>query len=165
MISLTIKNIPDFMNKLLIKDIFDKLLLSEATFITGSTYTIDGRINTHFYNSEELEVLPDKQYSTWGVQRPHAFNLIKGSKVPTGMKIIFALSPSTITNLIEKNGIDMDICDIDGLFININYKDDNVTIISGTSLKKFTLDKTLEMAFDSYVLNSFEMAGIEFKEN
>ncbi|WP_287388511.1 DUF5721 family protein [Lachnospira sp.] len=165
MISLTVTNTSDFMNKLLVKETFDMLLLSEADIQTGSFYKIDGRINTSFYTAEELEALPDSQYSNWKMQRPHVFNLIKGKKVPSGLKIIFALSKKAIAKLIEKNDIDLDIDSVDGLFINVNYKDDAVTIITGTSLKTFTLDKSLEKAFDAYIKNTFEMAEIAYTEN
>lgn len=165
MISLTISNTADFMNKLLVKETFDLLLLSEADIQTGSNYKIDGRINSQFYSNEELEELVDSQYSSWKMQRPHIFNLIKGKKVPSGLKIIFALSKKAISKLIEKNNIDIDLDSVDGLFINVNYKADTVTVITGTSLKTFTLDKSLEKAFDAYVMDTFEKANIAFTEN
>ena len=165
MISLTINNTADFMNKLLVNETFDNLLLSEATFQTACSYTIDGRINPSFYNSVELQEIGNRIYMTWKSQRPHAFNLIKGSKVPTSLKIIFALSETATAKLIKDNNIDLALEDIDGLFININYKDDAVTIITGTSLKVFTLDKTLEKAFDNYLLNTFDACKISYTQN
>ena len=55
MLSLTIKDLKQFMNKLLISDTFDGMCLSEAYICTGCSYTIDGKLNTHF-RSEERRV-------------------------------------------------------------------------------------------------------------
>ena len=54
MLSLTIKDLKQFMNKLLISDTFDGMCLSEAYICTGCSYTIDGKLNTDFYNEDEL---------------------------------------------------------------------------------------------------------------
>ena len=53
MLSLTIKDLKQFMNKLLIGDTFDNMCLSEAYICTSCSYTIDGKLNTHFYNEDE----------------------------------------------------------------------------------------------------------------
>ena len=54
MISLILKVTRTFMSNLLIKDTFDRLLLSEAVISTAHTYTINGEINKSFFSEEEL---------------------------------------------------------------------------------------------------------------
>ena len=50
MISLRIKDTKVFMSQLLIKDTFDRMLLSEATIKTACSYTINGQINKEYYS-------------------------------------------------------------------------------------------------------------------
>lgn len=168
MIALNIKDIKGFMSHLLVKDTFDTMLLTEATIATANTYNISGSINKAFYSEDELSTLPDTNYSLWSMIKPFCFNLIKGNKVPTGMKLVFSLSSDDITRFLNsfstmgESLLSSD--DINGLFLNINYADGAATIITGISLKIFTLDKTTEHCFDKYIKNYLAEAGIDFEE-
>ena len=52
MLSLTVKDLKQFMNKLLINNTFDNMCLSEAYICTGCSFTIDCKLNTQFYNED-----------------------------------------------------------------------------------------------------------------
>lgn len=164
MISLTIRDTKTFMSCLLIKETFDPLWLAEASLSTANTYTINGTVNRAFYTREEFEALDDRRYARWKSIRPFCFQLIKGSKVPSAMKIIFALPDERTQRLIETSGFFCSLSDINGLFINIQYGETGVTVTTGTSLKLFTLDKTLEQAFDQAVRDFLSQAGIPWEE-
>lgn len=164
MISLTIKDTKSFMSHLLIKDTFDQFLLSEAVISTANTYTVNGSINKDFFSADELEDLGNSTYSAWNTVKPFCFSLIKGNKVPVGMKIIFLLPDYLTDELLEKSQTEYNINNINGLFLNIKYANGAVTIVMGTSLNIFSLDKTLENTFDSYVRHFFEDAGISYEE-
>ena len=90
------------------------------------------------------------------------FGLIKGNKVPTSLKIIFLLSEGDTSQLSGQTDINPE--DINGLFINIRYSDSGLTLVTGTSVRTFTLDKSLEHAFDSYVKVFLETSGINYEE-
>ena len=154
MISLTIKDTKTFMSHLLIKDTFDNMLLSEAAIVTGNTYNINGSINR--------SSLASPSYSQWSKIKPVCFGLIKGNKVPTSLKIIFLLSEGDTSQLAGQTDINPE--DINGLFINIRYSDSGLTLVTGTSVRTFTLDKSLEHAFDSYVKVFLETSGINYEE-
>ena len=168
MISLNIKDIKSFMSHLLVKNTFDNFLLSEAAISTANTYNISGLINKNFYSSEELSELSDMEYSLWESVKPFCFSLIKGNKVPTGMKIVFLLSKDD-TAVFLKNAGDagenvLQPDEINGLVVNINYSNGAATIITGTSLKIFTLDKTTEHYFDKYIKQFLLDVGIDYEE-
>lgn len=61
MISLRIKDTKVFMSQLLIKDTFDRMLLSEATIKTACSYTINGQINKEYYSDEEWDNLNNNE--------------------------------------------------------------------------------------------------------
>ena len=164
MISLKIKDIKTFMSHLLIKNTFDNFLLSEALVSISNTFTIDGTINKSFYTDEERACLDDETYSKWSQIKPFCFNIIKGNKVPTNLKVIFLLSKQDMLNIIDISSLNFEPADIKGLFLNIKYCDDGLTIITGTSLSVFTMDKTLEHSFDKYVKLFLSDNAIDFEE-
>ena len=165
MISLVIKDTRTFMSHLLIKDTFDSMLLSQAELNMAYSFTIDGSINRDFYTQEEYDELDNKNYSSWSIIKPFCFSFIKGSKVPSSMKIIFVMPDSVTERIIAESGASLNLTDVEGLFINIRYKDNTVTIITGTSLKAFTLDKSIEHSFDNYIKLYLEHCQIDYEQN
>ena len=163
MISLKITDTKSFMSKLLIKESFDCLLVSEATISTYNTFQISGQINRNFYSEEEFSQLSDKEYSRWSTLRPFCFELIRGSKTPVFLKVIFVLPATETEELISSAGLNFNSDDIAGLFFNIKFTEGNVTCVTGTSLKVFKMDKSLDNAFDDYAKKFLTNAGIDFE--
>ncbi|MBQ5447175.1 MAG: hypothetical protein IIT48_11010 [Lachnospiraceae bacterium] len=153
MISEKINNTHDFMSKLFIDTFFDNFLTAEASIKTYNTFTIDGHLNKYFYSEEEFCDLSEKKFSQWKDLRPICFNIIKGTKPPVKFKIIFALDKQIIRQIISDNKIDFISDNVNELYLNISYENGQVTITTGCSLKVFTLDKSLEKSYDSYILN------------
>lgn len=164
MISLNITDTKNFMSNLLLKDTFDKFLLVSADISTANTFNIDGELNKAFFSEEELDTLKDKRYSFWNSIKPFCYSLIKGNKVPLSMKVIFMLSEDNTNTFLCAPALSGYSQDISGLFINVKYSDGIVNIITGTALKSFTLDKTLEHAFDNYIQRFLNEAGINFEK-
>jgi predicted fused transcriptional regulator/phosphomethylpyrimidine kinase len=52
---------------------------------------------------------------------------------------------------------------VQGLYLNIRYNGETLTCITGTSFKTFTMDKTLEHAWDEMTENFFKKKGIDFE--
>lgn len=163
MLALKITDIKGFMSKLLIKDTFHSFYLSEATISTFSTLNIDGKINKSFFTDEELEGLCGRQYSYWKEIQPYCFNFVKGTKTPTSMKIIYALPPAEISNLLEASRLNYTLADIEGLFINFKYFDSAITCVTGTSVRIFSMDKSLDEAFDQYIKQYLLSHEIDFE--
>ena len=150
-----------------IKKYIKCFLLEEASITTYNTFTIDGHIQNDFYSSDELETLPDKSLSTWSSIKPFCFNLIKGNKLPLRFKIVLKASAKYTEKLLNENPCGLSLKDIGGLYINIRYDskrsltgDDTgsacLDCISMASLNIFTMDKTLEKAWDSMCTRSIE---------
>lgn len=151
MIAEQIKDVKNFMSKLLIDSTFDNFLVNEVSITTYNTFEIDGHIKKEFYTEEEFSSLPDPHLSFWSKLKPFCFSLIKGNKTPVKFKMIFALNRTQIENLITSNQISISIDDVNELFLNIKYENGTLTYVTGTSLKIFTMDKSLEKAFDTYI--------------
>ncbi len=166
-INIPATDIKKFMNCLLVKETFDNFLLEEATITTYNTFTVDGHIQNDFYTPEELDALPDKTLSTWGAIKPHCFNLIKGSKLPLRFKIVLKASALYTEKLLGENPCGLALSDVGGLYINIRYDSHRsldgsetgtaaLDCISIASLNIFSMDKTLEKAWDGVCVKSIE---------
>lgn len=156
----TIRNTANFMTALLSdrEKVFDQFLLNEAVIVTGNTYTIDGHINLDFYSADDLEELRQEARDNgrifsedmvrWEKVKHFCFNCIRGSRLPLSFKINLCLSPENVSRFLA--GIDsaIDRDQINSLNLNIKYDGSTLTCTTALSLKIFTLDKTLEHAWD-----------------
>ncbi len=158
MISLKITSVKTFMSRLLLSETFDKFQLIEGKIVTFNTFTIDGYIQKSFFPDEEIV----EDYSYWHTLREYCFDLIRGKRTPLSFKFIFRLSPDEIIQLITENSLNFPATQIQGLYLNIHYDGSSLHCITGTSLKLFTLDKSLEHTWDQTVLNFFSEKQIPF---
>lgn len=147
MISFNITDVKLFMNKLLKETVFDEFQISNLELTSITKFTVSGNLNKKFLSSDEQEIIGDRNLVTWGEIKPIIFNIIKGNKTPTSLKIVFSLSPDKIKALF--NNVNIPSENIDGLFINILFEDHTLKCTTGTSLKLFTLDKTIENYWDT----------------
>ena len=153
MISLQIEDIKSFMNKLLLKPDFDAFLLVEGTITTCNTFHIDGEIKPGYYTKEEEEALGllGRRFSRWQELRPFCLDLIKGKRTPLSFRFTFRLSRENTEKLLTQTGSSFSLEQVDGLLLNLRYDETGLVCTTGTSLKLFTMDKSLEHAWDQMV--------------
>lgn len=153
MTALQISEIKKFMNKLFLSEAFDAFLLSEASFTTFCTFHIDGHFQKDFFQPDEAEEqnMDGQAYALWRQVRPFCLELIRGKHTPLDFKIVFRLAPGNVEKLLRQSGVPLSADDIDGLFLNLHYKEGHLTCTTGTSLRFFTLDKTLDRVWDDMV--------------
>ena len=162
MLSIQIQDVKEFMNQLLRADLFHPFYLWEASIKTGVSYHVDGRLNEDFYNTDELEALPQTDYISWAQIKPQIFSIIKGSKTPLSMKIILMLSKAGTNQLLTKYNLPLSDENINGLFLNIYYDGTNLSCTTGVSYRTFTLDKRLETVFEESIQTFLRSAGIAY---
>ena len=151
MINIHIEDKKVFTSKLFIKEAFDGFLLTEASITTFNTYNIDGRIQKKFYTEQEYEALGNPEFSKWCDMKRLCFEMIKGNKTPLKFKIVLKLSEDQVGEIVAKTQTSLTASDVQGLFINVRYENDSIDCITATSLKIFSMDKSLEEAFDKYM--------------
>jgi len=162
MIALKIEEQKTFTSGLFIGEMFDGFLVREATVVTFNSFTIDGRIRHGYYSDEELEENRIEEFSSWKVLKPVCFSLIKGKRLPESFRIVFMLSPDAKERFVEKHvpGMQPDLAG--GLYLNVCYENNEMTVWPGTSMNVFTMDKTLEREWDESVKAFFKKHGIIF---
>jgi hypothetical protein len=147
------------MSHLLLKPTFDEFSLVEGSIVTFNKFTIDGFLQKDFY-----EEAPEKEYSDWRDLREFCFNIIKGKRTPLSFKFILSLAKADFEKFLSANELDgFRPENIQGLYLNFRYDGTSLQCVTGTSLNMFTLDKSLDTAWDEYVRKFFARHEIEFE--
>ncbi len=156
MLALKITDTKAFMTKLLAGDTFDTFLFSEGSVTTFTTFLIDGTWHPEYFGEGD-------QVMTWRMIRPVLYNIIKGKHTPIHMRIVLKLADYNAEKLLKSSGLSLTKEQIDGLFLNLTYAKDEASITTGTSLRIFTLDKSLDRVWDDMVSRFLQAKGIETK--
>lgn len=165
MISLQLTDIKDFMNKLLKSGTFDHFLLQEAVISSAATYTIDGRITKDAYTESEREELGLIGYPAlpFSMLRGNCFDLIKGKKTPYYFKFVFQLSPENLTRTLTATHSSYTEKDITGIYLNLKYQNQRLTLTTGVSYQIFSTDKELENEWDKMIPKFLTQHEIAFE--
>ena len=166
MIALKIHSIKDFMSKLLIDNDFDAFWLSEASITTYVTFTIDGGLHKEFFDSSLADSLhlEERNYTLWKEVKPFCYSIVKGKHTPLHFKIVFLLSQNNMKELLLQSQLNYTTDDIYGMFLNFQYDGTKLYCTTGTSLKVFSMDKSLDYAWDEMVLKFFNQKEIHFEK-
>lgn len=143
----------DIMNKLLLGSDFDNFLLVEGNVTTFASFHIDGKLKEDFLDTREKEALHGRTYGYWKDFKPFFLSVIRGKKTPLNFKFVFTMSPGQIRTFVRQERIPVQAEDVQGLYMNLIFDGQNLNCITGTSMKIFSLDKTLEQAWDQKMHN------------
>ena len=166
MVALELTDIKDFMNKLLRSEVFDHFLLQEATITSSATYTINGQITKGFYSEEEIEELHLNgcRFLPFSMLRANCFDLIKGKKTPSAFRFVFLLSPKNMEKTLQSVGSSYSSSDVTGMYINLKYQNQLLSLTTGIAYNIFSTDKTLEAEWDKMVMRFLKQHEIAFEE-
>lgn len=163
---LQITNVKNFMNQLLLTDLFDHFLLSEAVIQGLVTYRIDGHLTSGFLTDDELleEKLSDLECAPFSMLRTNCYDLIKGKRTPAAFKFVFMLSPENLSNTLTRSESSFTILDLNAVFINIRFQEGVLTCTTGVSYRTFSLDHSFEQSWDVLVQKFLDSHDISFTE-
>ena len=159
MIGLELTEVKECMAKLLLSEVFDPFYFIEGEITTFNTFSIDGYLKKDFFDKDDT---PERDYALWKDVREFCFSLIKGKRTPLSFKFVLGLSDSNIEKLLAQQGLDFKPQDVSGLYINLKYDGSKLQCITGTSMKLFTMDKSLDQAWDKMVQKFFTKQEIKF---
>lgn len=160
MILLSIPEVKEFMSKLLLSETFDTFLFVEGEIVTFNTFTMSGRLQKDFFDKD---MVPERTYSLWKDLREYCFSLIRGKRTPLRFKFVFGLSEPNIEKLLKQQDLSFTPQDVQGLYLNISYDGTSLKCVTGTSMNLFTMDKSLEEAWDKMVQKFFTRKEIGFE--
>ena len=151
------------MNALLLHPAFDSFLFIEGDITTFNTFQFNGRLKKDFFSAEEKEALDNREYALWKELREFCLSLIKGKRTPLGFHFVLSMSAPNIARLLEQEHLSFAPADVQGLYLNFKYDGTTLSCTTGTSMNLFTLDKSLEQAWDKMAQRIFAKYEIPFE--
>lgn len=140
-----ITNRKEFMAKLLKSDLFDTFEVREVIAHMAFKIIISGERNQDYFNDINEETLAEaSNYLSWGEIRKHVYELMQGSKLPTYFKIILSTNKEKTSSL---------SADASTFYLNITFKDNQISCSTGMAYKTFTMDKSSETLWDERIKN------------
>ena len=127
----------EYIKELFEKEKYDSFYLYEARVKTKLDYYVNGRLN--------------REYFEWKDIKATVYAYLKGERLPIGFKIILMFNRENISRLLEMNNLPVKEEDVSALFMNVVYEHETLSVTTGTSLKIFTMDKTLEHIWDDTI--------------
>ena len=166
MLAFTIIDIKNFMNKLLIGELFDHFCLVEATITTHSTFSVDGHLQYDFFDTDTASALREKsvEYSFWRDIRPFCYAVIRGKRSPLGFKIILQLPSHQTQKLLQNSGILSSDANTWDFYLNLQYKNNILLCTTGVSSSSFIPDKRPERLWEEAVTHFFTRNQIPFQK-
>ena len=116
----------EYIKELFEKEKYDSFYLYEARVKTKLDYYVNGRLNREYFDTEAQADLPE--YIEWKDIKATVYAYLKGERLPIGFKIILMFNRE-----------------------NVVYEHETLSVTTGTSLKIFTMDKTLEHIWDDTI--------------
>ena len=161
-----IKDVKNFMSRLLGTSAFDSFLLAEASITTYNTFVIDGRIEKGFFTGDvnDDNILPPYEFSKWADMRQICFDLIKGRRTPVRFKLVLHLMPEQIGEILKNGNANVTLSDIKAFVLNIKYDGSMLTCITATAFYTFLPDKTPDRLWDDFVTHFLSENEISFEE-
>lgn len=165
MIALKITGLGSFMSRLFSGNTFDSFLLAEGTLQMGVTWQVDGKLNRDFYEKDVWEDPSQRPYDymSWSEVRPALRELIRGKKAPVSFRFVLHLKPELMQSLLQKEG-DSELLSCVGAFVlTIRYKEGQVSLLSGISMKSFTMNKNADILWDKVIRRFLQAKEIAFE--
>jgi hypothetical protein len=154
-----IEDTKECMAKLLKDTIFDEFLCTSFEMVGFYKINIDGQIRMEYLSPEEKEIIGERRYIKWVDLKQNIFEMIKGRKTPTTLKVVFGLKDGAKDSLLEKINF-LESNAINNFTFSFIYENKRIKIVTGTNYATFTLDKQAEQYFDDNMLKFFKKHDI-----
>ncbi len=156
MFSGTVEELKAFMALLLRGDLFDDWEVTEARVETFFELSVNGRLKKDFF--EEPNTV-QREFAKWGEVKELFFQAIKGKRLPGMLRIVLAADQVWTEQILKECGKAVEEAGA-SLYLNVRYSANGCQVVSGVSHAGFTLDKTLDSAWDAALQKFFKMNEI-----
>ena len=161
MIRLVPKKLRELNRHLFAETTFDSFLVPEAHFVTAFRTDFTGQLPPASRDEAESSEAPSAAPAcvSWQELRPYALQLVRGTQAPKSYSVVLKL-PEDKTAALAAAAPGADPDDVSGLYLNIRYAKEEVSVTTGCTLKIFSLDKSWEKVWDSRVEEWFARLGL-----
>lgn len=165
MVALKIHNTKKMMQSLLYTASFDAFCMQEATVTKAASLYMEGRIHADYYTFEDYEANPQLReliFVPWQNVRPVISTYIKGEHAPVSFKIVLQAPASYQKKLLADSAFTDAPENVQALILTFRYQGGALTCLTGTSMKAFSMDKSLDHLWDSAIQKSLANMQIGF---
>ena len=141
MLGLYVRKLKEFNRRLFLEDSFDRFLVSSARFATDCTVSFDG---------SSLSRDSSDAYVHWAQIKPVAAQLVRG-KAPGSFQIVLILPKEKTAALLAAAGWEAAEDELPLLFLNLQYRQEQMTLTTGISEKTFGQFPGLSSVWDKTV--------------
>lgn len=138
-----ILNVKKFMNLLLRETAFDQYKLRSLQIQSIALFTIEGT----FCQEGKKELL----FCQWKEVKPIVYDIIKGRPQPKSFKLVLS---------VEEEEMEAWLPGAAALFLNFQFEQEQLNCVTGFSMKNFTMDKTMELAWDAKAQQLLQQMGL-----
>ena len=156
MFSGTVEDLKSFMALLLRGELFDAWEVTEAKVETFFELSVNGRLKKDFFKEPDTV---QREFAKWGEVKEIFFQAVKGKRLPGMLRIVLAADRERTKQILKECGKEQEEAGA-SLYLNIRYSASGCQVISGVSHAGFTMDKTLDLAWDAALQEYFKKNGI-----
>ena len=156
MFSGTVEELKSFMALLLRGELFDAWEVTEAKVETFFELSVNGRLKKDFFDEPETV---QRDFARWGEVKEIFFQAIKGKRLPGMLRVVLAADREWTEKILRECGKETEESGAN-LYLNIRYSSGGCQLISGVSHASFTMDKTLDSAWDAALQEFLKKNGI-----
>lgn len=156
MFSGNVEELKPFMAILLKGELFDDWEIKEARVETFFELSVNGRLKKDFF--EEPENIT-REFARWGEVKEIFFLTVKGKRLPGMFFVVLAARKEWTEKILRECGKEKEEAGA-VLYLNIRYAAGRCRLAGGVSHTGFTMDKTLEYAWDKALQDFLKRNGI-----
>ena len=157
--SYRIKDVKSFMARVLTMDTFDDFLLSEAKIFGKASFHLTGIAAEGFCNEEPKD---ESGYVPYKKLREVCLSMMRGKQTPENFTMMFLLPREETEKLIASSDCDIPKEDVEQLSFLVRFKDGELFVITGSAYRVFTMDRSLNDAWDRWVELFLQKTGIAY---
>ena len=131
-----------FMGRILKENIFDSFNVRSVDIVAKNRFSIDGELLGEI-----------RGYLPWNEVQPLVYEIIKQMGKPQSLKIVLSYKEPSEVHV-----------NASALFLNLMYENGKVTFTTATSQKEFSMDRSLNSAWDEWVRSFFGSIGTAVKD-
>lgn len=152
MITLSLSNVKDFMNRLLLQPTFDDWSFQGAEIIALTQYSISGTLNLRYLTEEERAARKNAGELKYSEIRPILAGIVKGGRTPTLMKLVLVCPEALLDGHVSAGA--------ESYLMTVHFQDGALKLTGGISMRTFSMDRTDSQFWDAHfpkVLSRFHI--------
>lgn len=142
MITLSLSNVKDFMNRLLLQPTFDSWGFQGAEIVALTQYSISGSPNLRYLTEEEKAACKNGGGLIYSDIRPILAAIVKAGRTPTLLKLVLVCPQELLAEHISAGA--------ESYLMTVHFQEGLLKVTGGISMRTFSMDRTDSQFWDAH---------------